>query len=154
MGVGKSTLAAALARDRGWVMSDSDTDIEALFGQSGAAIAAAGGVDVLHRLEAAVLLGALAGDEPRVIAAAASIVEDEWCVRALRRRAFVVVLSAELDVVLARMETGRHRRDMSASELTELAARRARSFEQVADLTLDATSPPATLVAEVTRGVG
>ena len=63
MGAGKSTLATAISSALGRVMRDSDVDIETLVGQTGREIALSGGIDSLHRLEEAVLLGALAATE-------------------------------------------------------------------------------------------
>lgn len=149
MGVGKSTLARELGAVTGRSVRDSDADIAVLLGTDGATIAADHGVATLHGLEAAVLLGALADERPGIIAAAASVVEDRWCRQALGRRAFVVVLEAELGEVRARIDTGDHRRAMTGAELAELATRRKPHFAAVSDLTLDAEQPPPDLAATV-----
>lgn len=149
MGVGKSTTAGALADSLGWPWSDSDADIEALLGVSGGEIAAERGVPELHRLEAAVLLGALAADGPSVIAAAASVVGDRVCRDALARRALVVVLEATVDELVTRIATGDHRRAMARDEVAALVARRAARLGEVADVTLDASSPTSELVASI-----
>lgn len=139
MGVGKSTTAQAVAAALGRSHRDSDQDLQQLFGRSGRDIAKEHGVDELHRLETAVLLGALAATEPLVISAAAFVVEDEACQIALSRCARVVVLHAPPEALLARMPAGDHRRTMSSIEVETLAERRAPLFAQVADLSIDAT---------------
>jgi shikimate kinase len=138
MGIGKTTVGAALAAQLGRILRDSDADIEALFGVSGAAVAGDQSVGALHELERAVLLGALAHPEPLVIAAAASVVEHEPVRRALGRTALVVHLVAPIDVILARQSAGTHRRPMSRSELTALLERRRPHTEAIEDLRLDA----------------
>ncbi|MDH4077893.1 MAG: hypothetical protein OEW29_18350, partial [Acidimicrobiia bacterium] len=70
MEAGKTTVADAVARHRGWPMRDSDRDIEAAIGRTGREVAASGGVDTLHRWEERVLLDALDRPEPQVVAAA------------------------------------------------------------------------------------
>lgn len=76
MGVGKSTTSTVVGSAMGWPDADSDDDIELLLGISGRDLADEEGIAALHRIEAAVLLGALARPQPRVIGAAASVVED------------------------------------------------------------------------------
>lgn len=149
MGVGKSTTARVLAESLQLPHRDSDDDLQRLFAVPGAELARSHGVDELHRLEAAVLLGALAADTPTVVSAAASVVEDPRCRDALARRATVIVLDAPLDVVSARIATGRHRRPMDRTELGRLAAQRAPLFAAVADIAVDATRDPAVIVAGI-----
>ena len=154
MGVGKTTTAEALARRLARPRRDSDDDIEALFGVSGAELAARVGVDELHRLESAVLLGALADERPSIIAAAGWVVEDPRCREALARRATAVVLDAPAEALAARISTGDHRRPMDRSELESLLARREPLFDAVADLRLDATSPTPDLVTAILDHLG
>jgi shikimate kinase len=149
MGVGKTTLADRLGRLLGCAVRDSDRDIEAMTGHDGRAIAAADGVDALHRLESAVLLGALAGSEPCVIAAAGWVVEDPACRRALRRRATVVVLDLPVDAVIDRAGRGDHRRPIDRAEAAALRARRLPLYREVADQWLEADRPPDVLAGVV-----
>ena len=151
MGIGKSTTAQAIADAAAVPVYDSDIDIETLFGRTGGELATERGVDELHRVESAVLLGRLLDDQPSVISAAAWVVEDPRCCEALARRARVAVLDAPIDVILRRMATGAHRRSMDRAELTTLAKRRAPLFAAVADFELDATRPTDELVATVLR---
>ena len=154
MGVGKSTTAHALAAERGVDVHDSDNDLERLFGHTGAQLATSIGVPELHRMEAAVLLGRLAADEPSVIAAAASVVEDALCRDALRRRAVVLVLRAPIAEIQQRVNTGDHRRTISTDELATMAKRRAPWFAEVSNLDLDALLPTAELVASALEQLG
>lgn len=149
MGAGKSTVATAVAEALGIPHRDSDHDLEALTGKPGVELAAAHSVAELHRLEASVLLGALADDRPTVVSAAASVVEDAWCRTALAARATTVVLTAPVDELIRRAATGAHRRPMAADELTALMARRQPLFDAVADLTVDAREPADDVAAAI-----
>jgi len=149
MGIGKSTTAQAVAAARELPVYDSDIDIETLFNTTGGDLADKHGIDELHRIESAVLLGRLAAFQPSVIAAAAWIVEDPRCREALARRARVVVLHASVDLIMHRMATGQHRRPMDEAELVALHKRRTPLFDQVADHYVDATRPTADLVIDI-----
>jgi len=138
MGVGKSTTAQAVAQARAVPCFDSDQDIQALFGQTGRAIAEQTDVDALHTIEAAVLIGRLASPHPSIVSAAASVVEDSQCCSLLTARASVVVLEAPIDELERRIATGAHRRAIPRAELDALASQRATLFAAVADFTLDA----------------
>lgn len=149
MGVGKSTTGRALAEQIGWPYVDSDEDIEDLLGFSGRDLAEQDGIDALHRLEVAVLLGALVRREPHVIGAAAFVVEDDLVTRALRRHAFVVRLELSIAKTLERQAAGNHRRPMDSDELAALARRREPMFAAVEDLRVDANEPVPDLVATI-----
>jgi shikimate kinase len=149
MGVGKSTTGVALADRLGWRYIDSDRDIERLTGGTGRDFAADHGIAALHQLEAAVLLGALAGDDRSVITAAASTVENSLVQSVINRRAVVVRLVVGVDEALERQAQGGHRRPMSREELTELMARREPLFAALADLELSAVRTTGDLVEAV-----
>ena len=149
MGVGKTTLAERLAAALDRELRDSDRDIEALFGQTGREIAETSGVEALHRLEAAVLLGALAGSTPTVIAAAGWVIEDQRCRQALARRATVVLLELPNDDLLVRKAEGDQRRPLTATEVEALVDRRRPLFDRVADVRVDAGKHPDDLADEV-----
>ncbi len=151
MGVGKTTLAEVLGRELGRSVRDSDRDIERLFGRTGGVIAAADGVDALHELEAAVLLGALADPAPMVIAAAGWVVEDARCRDAIRRRAAVVLLDLSTEALLERLRAAGddHRRDIDRAEIEAMAERRRPIHGDLADLRLDAALPVDDLVVGV-----
>ncbi len=135
-------------------MADSDRDIEALTGMTGRAYAEVNGVPALHRLETVVLLGALARDEPTVISAAASTVEDPLVQQVLGRRALVVRLAADIATTIERQAADRHRRPMAADELVELAERREPMFAALEDLRADAGQPPDAILADILRFLG
>jgi len=151
MGVGKSTTARAIAHACAVPVRDSDEDIETLFRRTGGKIAAADGIDELHRIESAVLLGRLASDIPSVISAAGWIVEDLRARQALANRAHVAVLHAPVDEIMQRIATGAHRRSMDRTELLALAEHRAPLFDAISDIDLDATKSTSELVAAVLR---
>lgn len=154
MGVGKSTVGRELARHLDRPYLDSDADIERLTGRSGRELVETHGVAELHRLEAAVLLGALARVEPCVISAAASVVDDPLVRRILGHRSFVVRLRADLDEVIRRQGEGGHRRPMDRVELQRLAARREPLFADVENLAVDADRGPDQVVEEILAGIG
>lgn len=154
MGIGKTTLADRLGDRLGVAVRDSDRDIEALTGRSGRSIAADEGVDDLHHLEAAVLLGALAGPEPMVVAAAGWVVEDPWCREALMRRSRVVVLDLPVDGIVARAASGDHRRPIDAEEMAAIGRRRRPLYRTVADLWLTAAGDPDRLATAVIEALG
>jgi shikimate kinase len=146
MGVGKTTAAIGVAHALALPYRDSDDDLQRLIGRTGKEIADALGVDELHRLEAALLLGALASPDRLVISAAASTVEDPMCRAALGRTAVTVVLEATVDVVLGRSAAGSHRRDIDRITLDQLADRRDPLFHEVADMIVDATQQPSDVI--------
>lgn len=83
MGSGKTTIGRLVADRLGRDLIDGDVWLEARAGTTAAGIAAASGIEALHRLEAEVLHDALAADDAAVIAPAASIVDDDQCLDAL-----------------------------------------------------------------------
>lgn len=154
MGVGKTTTAAALGARLDLVHRESDADIEAVFGRTGQQIAVTDGVDALHDLEAAMLLGSLAHPEPLVISAAGWVVEHEPCRVALARRAFTVVLEVPIDALIERIASGSHRRAISREELIDIQGRRRGWYDEIADLVLDAREPTEHLVSRIVDAVG
>jgi shikimate kinase len=158
MAVGKSTVGRALAARLGRPFRDSDDDLAATRGMTGRALAEREGVDALHRWEAEHLLTTLAGTQPVVVAAAASVVDDAGCLAALRDP-FVVWLRAPAGVLARRMAgdaraDDRRRPVGGAAAVAELEARRADRFRAVADLTIDTvsdgtTTPPDAIVAAI-----
>jgi len=151
MGAGKTTVGRAVAGRIRRPYRDSDDDLVALTGRTGHDLAddPEVGVEELHRLEAAVLLGALAAPDPTVVTAAAWVVESAWCRLALGRRATVAWLDAPARVLWERAVNEDHRRTMDLDEFTAVADRRRGLFEAVADLRLDAQRPVDDLVLAV-----
>ncbi|HEX6237089.1 MAG TPA: shikimate kinase [Acidimicrobiales bacterium] len=140
MAVGKSTVGHLLAERLGRPLRDSDEDLLAERGVTGAEVAVREGVDALHRWEASHLLRALAGDRPAVIAAAASVVDDPAC-RAALRAAFVVWLRAPVELLVDRLGDDDHRRRLGATDVGDLIRTRAPRYAAVADAAVDASAP-------------
>jgi shikimate kinase len=153
MGSGKTTLGRRLAEALGREFYDSDRSIERRFGKSGREIAETDGVDALHRLEKEVFLEALADDEPAVIAAAASVIEEADVHQGLAD-AFCIWVTADPMILAERAARGDHRRSVTASEHLE---RRDRLFREMADVVVDTGDRPAgesaRLALEELRGV-
>ncbi len=84
MGTGKTTIGALVAGRLRWRLVDGDALLAAWVGVEAATMRDAAGADALHRAESRILLEALAEDDPSVIAAAASVVDDAACRAALR----------------------------------------------------------------------
>ena len=152
MGSGKTTVGARLARALGWPHRDSDADLTAATGLSARELAAQDGILALHALELRHLLDALAVDEPSVISAAASTIDEPEGRAALAHPSvYVVFLRIDPTVALQRVSKGRHR--PSPEDLRVQAARRDPMFREVADQEVDtgATRPGAIVRAVVDR---
>jgi shikimate kinase len=116
------------------------------------------GTEAMHVLEAEALLGALGSPDPAVVLAAASVVDDEPCLAALRDPTLLVAwLRISSETAAARFESRGHRPrfgDDPAAFLAEQGVRRDPRFRSIATLELDAdlASPEALaeqIVAEV-----
>jgi shikimate kinase len=148
MGAGKTTTGGALAEVLGWPLRDCDVDLEARAGRTATEIARSEGVAHLHRLEAEVLLDALDADEPSVITAAASVVEDET-VRGALATPLVVWLDVPDAELLARMGAAAHRRPLDTTELAAVMGRRRPLLARLARVQLDGRRPTADLVGDL-----
>jgi shikimate kinase len=138
MGVGKTTVGSLVARRLDRPLRDSDVDFRTSH-RNARELAAGQGVEALHRLEADLLLDALSSPTPLVIAAAASVVDDQRCVEALRAP-FVVWLWAPPATLVPRLASGDHRRDLGpdpAAALERLSEQRDTGYRAVADASLD-----------------
>ncbi len=158
MGSGKTTVGAELAAALGVPHRDSDADIEREIGMTGRSLAARDGIDALHAREARHLRDALDRPDTIVISAAASTLDDPDSRAALREPDHLVVwLDASPAALAARLRPGDHRPDLGddlANVLRQQARRRTGALRQVADLTLDATQPPAALVETIRTHAG
>jgi len=153
MGVGKTTVGRPLAERLGMGFFDGDDELRARAGKTAAAIAATEGADALHRREADLLLELLDEPDPAVVAAAASIVEDERAVRRLTTDDVTVVwLRARPATLKRRALAGSHRPFVhdDPSAVARLDAQRRDAYAALADVTVhvDDRTPDA-LVDEV-----
>jgi len=135
MGAGKTTIGTGVAQRLGLTFVDSDDQIRELTGSSGARIAETEGVSALHQLELQVFWQALASPHPSVIAAAASVIEDEEA-RAALLEVNCVWVDAEDDLLRLRQASGTHRREVSEEEASRLE-RREPLFSHCADVRVD-----------------
>ncbi len=122
MGSGKSSVGQGLAREMGHEFIDSDQQIRERTGRDGSAIAGEEGIDALHTMEREVLWDALASDRPLVIAAAASVIEDEEVRHALGEL-LCVWLRAEPTSLTERQARSGHRRRAGAEEAARMEQR-------------------------------
>lgn len=159
MGVGKTTVGRALAERLGRPLSDSDEVITRRCGATVRELDERLGTAGMHRLEAEHLLDALADPEPSVICAAASVIEDDACRRALRApEAFAVWLRGTAHLLAGRFAAGPHRpvfgpdaEDVFSHQLAD----RSRRFAAVADLQVEVEHRPVSdIVEEVLRALG
>jgi shikimate kinase/SAM-dependent methyltransferase len=113
MASGKTTVGHALAERLGYRFLDNDAGIEAEYDATGRELSDQLGVAELHRIEAEQLGHALTsfGSEAVVIAAAASVVDDEAS-RVLLAPHTVVWLQAEPGYLAERLQGGDHRRSL------------------------------------------
>ncbi len=137
MGSGKTTIGTLVAATLGIPFRDGDSLLEAATGQTAAQLRDALGADELHRAEARLLCEALAAGQPSVIAAAAAVVDDPACRRAVRASGVAVAwLRADPAVLGRRFEAsaggaGAHRPVYGAEAeafLSAQARRRAARF--------------------------
>ena len=139
MGSGKTTIGARLGRALGWPHRDSDADLQATTGLSARDLAARDGIPALHDLELRHLLDSLAREEPSVISAAASTIDEPEGRAALADPAvYVVFLRVDPMVATTRVSKGDHR--PSPEALTVQATRRDPLFRAVADREIDTGS--------------
>src|SRR3954454_6726227 len=154
MGAGKTSVGRELARRRGWLHVDSDASLAARLGETARDLEHKAGADELHRIEADLLLEALAVPGTSVISAAASTIEVDRCRKALAAPdVFIVWLRADPSILAARARRGGHRPELDP-DLDALLRRQIEQrdplFESVADLTLDAGSAtPMELVDQI-----
>jgi len=152
MGVGKTTLGAALATRLGYSLLDSDLEIESKHGRTGAEIADESGVPALHDIELAVFAEMADCVEPAVIAPAASVVDrDEG--RRLLDEHIAVWVRVPPGVAEERRNTGSHRRSIDAEEQEMRDESRRRWLEHLADIEVDNTRPVGVVVEEITAEV-
>lgn len=158
MGSGKTTVGKALAEHLGFRFVDNDAGIETEYDATVEELEAQLGIEEAHRIEARQLLRSLQHyqQEPIVVAAAGSVVEDAACRRALED-ATVVWLRASPDYLASRLSPADHRPLLGLEPeqlLAQYSSHRRDLYAAVAGLTVDvAGRSVADIVAEITAGL-
>lgn len=144
MGVGKSSVGRALARETRRPFVDTDTLIESSEGRSIADIFRADGEAAFREIECRTLGHVLSSSEPSVIATGGGVVETEACRTMLREArnagAQVVWLSASVDTMVERTSRSNNRPLLEGDRravLEALVARRRDLYRGASDLKID-----------------
>lgn len=144
MAAGKTTLGLALAERLEVSFLDSDQAILELTGKNAAEIASDLGVARLHELEQSLVSAALSSPIRLVLAAAASVVDDE-ATREKMSRHLCIWVEADSATLARRRVSGLHRRSISNNEAEELNRVRRLS---VADLVIGQVDTTASTVEQ------
>ncbi|HEY2415195.1 MAG TPA: shikimate kinase [Pirellulaceae bacterium] len=159
-GSGKTTVAAALAQRLGWKWVDADEELERKQNKTIKQIFADDGEAAFRDYEAAILSQIATGDQ-QIIALGGGVVLREANRNLLKERGKAVWLKAPAEVLLERINadatTAERRPNLTAqggiAEIRTLLAQREPLYAAVADLEVEARSPPAdiadTIVAEL-----
>lgn len=155
-GTGKSTVAPLLAERRGVVAVDLDRLLEQRFGRPVAQVFLEDGEPEFRRAEAELLAEVLVGP-PAVIATGGGAVLDPESRRRLADAAFVVWLSAPIDLLVRRLSDVAERRpllaDDPATALRAMAAERDPLYREVADFVVDVERRSPEEIAEMVADV-
>ncbi len=149
MGSGKSTVGARVAAATGRTLIDTDAAISTMTGKAVRELWEEGGEEAYRQMESRVVLEALSGTVPCVIAAPGGVVLDP-VVRAALLDAFVVWLRTEPATLAERVRPGDHRpllADRPLEVLNAMAEDRAHLYADVADVTIDTDHVDAESVA-------
>ncbi len=154
-GSGKSAVGERVAAWLGWPLLDTDEMVVRRAGRSIAEIFARDGEAEFRRIERAAVQEA-ARARRAVIATGGGVVLDPTNMAALRRHGLIVALTAEPDVLLARLGADGGGRPLLAPDprtrVQTLLAERAPKYA-AADLILDAARPPEQLAQEILTAV-
>lgn len=157
MGVGKSSVGRALAREMKRPFIDTDAVIESTEGRTIADIFAGEGEPSFRDIERRTLESVLAGSEPAVIATGGGAVETAACrdalIHARRGGAKVVWLSASVGTMAQRTGRSNNRPLLDGDReaiLSRLLERRSAFYSDVSDAKIDTDGKPVTrIVREV-----
>jgi shikimate kinase len=115
-GVGKSTIASALAIRLGWPTYDIDAMLVQATGRTVAHLFAEEGEDAFREREAAMLAAALVNNELAVIATGGGIVLREANRQLLRERTAVIWLDSPDEEIIARLQASAEERPLLADD--------------------------------------
>jgi shikimate kinase len=144
-GVGKSTVGRRLAHALAVPFADSDQLVVRLAGRSVAEIFGRDGEPAFRQLEATAITRALTGFDGVLALGGGAVGTAEVRQAVLASPAPVLLLTASLDDLLARVGRTRHRpllADDPAGRLAELAELREPLYRQVASASCDTTGRP------------
>lgn len=152
MGAGKTTVGRVLARRLGRRLVDTDDEIEGWVGRPIPEIFAADGEAAFRRYEATVVRE-LASVPDLVLSLGGGTVLADGPVADLTLTGVLVLLDADLDTLLARVDAGTDRPVLAGDDVRErmaavLAARTPR-YREVADVVVDATGAVDGVVEEI-----
>jgi shikimate kinase len=156
MGAGKSAVGRRVAHRLGWPFVDADRAIEERAGMPIPEIFDRRGEVWFRRAEEAAIREILQGDPPGVLALGGGALESARTRDIVRRRAWVVWLSASVDVAWARVKDSDRPLATDRERFERRAAQREPTYRAAADLAVDADGPPediATRVAAWALGV-
>ena len=141
MGVGKTTVGAAVARRTGRRHVDLDIVVSNRVGRSVGVIFAEAGEEAFRDLEQEALASELAHDEPIVVSTGGGVVERQANRQILTERTLVVWLRAEPETLAGRVGDGAGRPLLKEGNpldlLTVLAERRNPIYAAVSDRVID-----------------
>ena len=153
MGAGKTTVGREIAARLRRPLRDSDADVEASTEATVRELRERIGVKAMHGLEARQLLDSLVDGTPNVIAAAASVIDDDVCRAALRAPGVASIwLRADPAFLAARFASSAHRPAYGpapADFLADEAARRDALYLSVDPIVVDVEGRTPQEIADV-----
>ena len=160
-GVGKSSVAAELAKRLGWEFVDTDIELEKRDGRTIREIFATDGEETFRDLESKVLED-LSRREQLIVGVGGGGVLRQSNRVALQQSGKLVWLTASSDTILRRISADPHTEQRrpnltnagGRTEIEELLHQRAPIYRAAADLTVDTeTKDPAALAEEIAAGL-
>ena len=157
MAVGKTTIGQRLAERFGYSFVDMDDEIVKYSGKEISVIFRDSGEETFRRIEKTIVKKLSTGDK-QVIACGGGAVLDDENVRNLRRNSTLVLLTADPDEILKRVEKDDTRPLLNVTDrnhrVNTLLASRLPTYEKIADIKIDTTNKtPQQVVEEVVTGL-